>query len=254
MTLSQATSHDSPRQDPTRWAAQDRARAHAAFSDPFAPPPSQRDYARQAGIPRSTLGDWLRQDDPQGVDPEVAAFFRSPPGQRFLRRQVLAAHLAFRQVGPCGLGTLRLFLQWSWLDRFVAPSQGAQHDLAASVEGLAALFADTHRPALAQGMAPRAIALVPDEHFHAGPPCLVALEPVSNFILVEQYAPGRDASTWTAAIKGATADLPVNFAHVIDNSLARDERVDFAKLEYAGVGYLTEGPAERRAGARSAAI
>ncbi|MDV3220566.1 hypothetical protein [Intrasporangium sp.] len=41
-------------------------------------------------------------------------------------------------------------------------------------------------------------------------------------------------------------DLPVNVAFVIDNSLARDERVDFAKIEYAGVGFLSEGHAERR--------
>jgi hypothetical protein len=220
VTLSQPTDRDCPRQGPTRWAAQDRARAHAAFSDPFGPPPSPRDYAHQAGVPRSTLGDWLRQDDPHGVEPEVVAFFRSPPGERFLRRVVLAAHLAFRQVGPCGLGTLRLFLEWSLLGRFVGPSHGAQHDLAASIEGLAVLFADTHRPALAEGMTPKAIALVPDEHFHAGPPCLVALEPVSNFILLEQYAPGRDACTWTAAIKGATAGLPVKVVLVCSDQAA----------------------------------
>lgn len=41
-------------------------------------------------------------------------------------------------------------------------------------------------------------------------------------------------------------DLPVNVAYVIDNSLARDEQVDFAKIEYTGVGFLSEGHAERR--------
>lgn len=37
------------------------------------------------------------------------------------------------------------------------------------------------------------------------------------------------------------SDLAVNIAYVIDNSLARDERVDFAKIEYAAVGFLSEG-------------
>lgn len=42
------------------------------------------------------------------------------------------------------------------------------------------------------------------------------------------------------------ADLPVHIAYVIDNSLARDERIDFAKIEFAGAGFLSEGHAERR--------
>lgn len=41
------------------------------------------------------------------------------------------------------------------------------------------------------------------------------------------------------------SDLAVNIAYVIDNSLARDERVDFAKIEYAAVGFLSEGLAPR---------
>jgi len=41
------------------------------------------------------------------------------------------------------------------------------------------------------------------------------------------------------------AELPVHVAHVIDNSLARDERIDFTKIEFAGAGYLSEGHAER---------
>ena len=36
-------------------------------------------------------------------------------------------------------------------------------------------------------------------------------------------------------------DLPVNIAYVIDNSLARDAVVDFAKIEVAAVGFLSEG-------------
>ena len=37
------------------------------------------------------------------------------------------------------------------------------------------------------------------------------------------------------------SDLPVNLAYVIDNSLARDDLVDFAKIEYAAVGLVSEG-------------
>ncbi|MDC5698237.1 hypothetical protein OO014_13315 [Intrasporangium calvum] len=41
------------------------------------------------------------------------------------------------------------------------------------------------------------------------------------------------------------SDLPVHIAFVLDDSLARDERLDFAKVEYAGSGFLSEGHAER---------
>jgi hypothetical protein len=40
-------------------------------------------------------------------------------------------------------------------------------------------------------------------------------------------------------------DLAVNLAYVIDNSLARDAEVDFAKIEFAAVGFLSEGHTPR---------
>ncbi|KRB47804.1 hypothetical protein [Terrabacter sp. Root181] len=42
-------------------------------------------------------------------------------------------------------------------------------------------------------------------------------------------------------------DLAVNLAYVIDNSLARDAEVDFAKIEFAAIGFLSEGHAPRAA-------
>jgi hypothetical protein len=209
MTPSQPTAHDPSRQDPRRWSSQDRAQAFADFLDPFRRPASLREYAFRHDIPESTLRGWFDLPDTQGVEPEVVSFFRTPAGERFLRRLVLAAHVAFRQVGPAGLGCLRLFLQWSLLDRFVASSHGAQHALAVRIEALLVQLATQLRPLLAAGMTTKTIALVPDEHFHSPCPCLIAIEPVSNFILLEQYAAHRDTSTWTRAIKAAIAFLPV---------------------------------------------
>lgn len=37
------------------------------------------------------------------------------------------------------------------------------------------------------------------------------------------------------------SDLGVSIAYVIDNSLAKDAKVDFAKIEYAGTGFLSGG-------------
>ncbi|MEW1955522.1 hypothetical protein [Terrabacter sp. NPDC080008] len=43
-------------------------------------------------------------------------------------------------------------------------------------------------------------------------------------------------------------DLAVNLAYVIDNSLARDPEVDFSKIQFAAIGFLSEGHTTRPEG------
>jgi hypothetical protein len=105
-------------------------------------------------------------------------------------------------------------LQQTRLDRFVACSRGALHPLLLHLESDLAVFRDQHQPRLAQQMRPRPITVVADEHFHGPDNCLVAIEPVSNFILVEQYAPRRDANTWERAIREGTQGMPVQVAQL----------------------------------------
>jgi len=69
-------------------------------------------------------------------------------------------------------------------------------------------FGQTERQRLATGMRPKEIAICEDETYHPEI-CLVAIEPVSNFILVEKYAESRSATKWTEAIQQATAGLAV---------------------------------------------
>lgn len=68
--------------------------------------------------------------------------------------------------------------------------------------------AQAQRSVLATGMPARAVTVCEDETFHPDV-CLVAIEPVSNFILLEQYAPDRTAATWTQALATAVDGLPV---------------------------------------------
>jgi Family of unknown function (DUF6399) len=195
------------RTDSPRWK---RADAAAAF-DHFArqPSSSQRDYAHAHGIPRSTLGDWLRQPPPDGLDPQLVAFLRSAAGEQFLRLLVLSLFLVFHLQGGCGLRLLQDFLRRTGLDRFVAASYGALHTLGLCLEERLAAFARAERASLAQGMSSRPIALIADENFHGPDPCLVALEPASGFIVVEEYQPQRDAPTWAAAIRRGLNGLEV---------------------------------------------
>jgi len=209
MTLSQTLASNEATQGPFRWSQLDTAQAFADFSDPFHPPISQRQYAQEHAIPRSTLGDWLRRPDPPGVAKDVVRFFRSPAGLTFLRRLILALLLIFHHQYGVGIRPLCEFLRLVELDHFVGSSYGSLQFLASQVQAQLSALGKEEGQRLAELMAAKCIALVPDEHFHAGCPCLVAMEPVSGFILVEAYAQNRDSCTWSTLLTQATQDLPV---------------------------------------------
>jgi Family of unknown function (DUF6399) len=206
MPANQPTAAEHSRQDPFRWARAEIANALDNFSDPDHP--SQRETAQRLGIPQATFNYWTRHYSPADGDP-VDSFFRSAAGELVLRRILTAALVVFQQRGACGIRLVSEFLQLTQLDRFVASSRGALAPLAAHLESDLVAFRDCEQPPLAQQMNPRTITLVPDEHFHSGKPCLVAIEPVSNFIAVECYRDRRDSDTWKEAIKEGTAGMPV---------------------------------------------
>ena len=80
---------------------------------------SQRQFAQERGLPRSTLQYWLSRKAGIDAEPELIAFFESPVGLAFLHRLVIALHFVFTQVGPSGIRLVCLFLELSALDRFV---------------------------------------------------------------------------------------------------------------------------------------
>jgi hypothetical protein len=209
MTPPQPTAPTDHRTDPFSHRRSDVARVRSDFSDPSHPPSSQRDYAREHGIPRSTLGDWLRDSGPTDLPASLVDFLRSEVGEAFLHRLVHGAFIAFRHHGPCGIRSLSFFLELTQLDRFVGASYGALHTLDDLLQSQLMAFRDQEQARLVEQMPDKAITVVPDENFHGRRTCLVAIEPVSNFILVEQYAARRDSDTWTDAIKQATKDWPV---------------------------------------------
>jgi len=169
---------------------------------------SQRQFAREHGLPRSTLQHWLARKATIDADPAVVAFFESPVGLAFLHRLVVAAHLVFTNVGPCGIRLVCQFPELSALDRFAAASYGAQQQVSQAMQAEISVFGAKEQLRLAQTMAPKKITVCEDETFHPEI-CLVAIEPVSDFILVEKYARHRDAETWNQALEQALERLPV---------------------------------------------
>src|SRR5262245_31595219 len=169
---------------------------------------SQRQFAQERGLPRSTLQYWLSRKAGIDAEPELIAFFESPVGLAFLHRLVIALHFVFTQAGSCGIRLVCLFLELSALDRFVGASYGSQQKVSQKMEEGIGVFGAQERARLATGMERKKISVCEDETFHPET-CLVAIEPASGFILVEKYAEHRDAETWNQAIKQATRGLAV---------------------------------------------
>ncbi len=84
-----------------------------------------------------------------------------------------------------------LLLDLTGLNRFVAASYGAQQRVNVQVEQAIVDYQQTELPRLAKDMPHKAITVTKDETFTGGL-CLVAIEPVSNFIILEQLAQARD--------------------------------------------------------------
>jgi hypothetical protein len=129
-------------------------------------------------------------------------------------RIVLAAHLCFQQTGATGVRALLAFFEHAGLAPFLAGSFGAHQRLASHLQRLLVRYGQQQRQALAAGMPRREISLCEDETFHLGRPCLVAVEPVSNFLLVESYQPRRDGATWDGVVGQALRGLPVEVIQV----------------------------------------
>ncbi|WP_300988978.1 hypothetical protein [Thiocapsa sp.] len=150
--------------------------------------------ATEMGIARSTLRDWCgevpRGDPPTGL----TAFARTPEGIDWLHRLVLAAHFSITLRAAGGTRLVSEFLELSGLSAFVGVSDGAQHALNVDLETAVVAVAAEQRTALAEGMPVRQVTVCEDETFHPGI-CLVAIEPESNLIVLEQYAADRTAAT-----------------------------------------------------------
>jgi Family of unknown function (DUF6399) len=177
---------------------------------------SARQFAKQQQLPRATLQAWLDRQRRLDLDPVVVQFFDSPVGLAFLHRLVAAAHLVFGLQGSAGIRLLSDFFRLGQLDRFVAASYGSRQQFTATLEQGVIDFAAAQRAQLAQDMAPKEIAVAEDETYHPDI-CLVAIEPVSNFLLVEQYAAQRDAVTWNAALQQGLQGLPVTVVQSVSD-------------------------------------
>ena len=176
-----------------RCSRLERAEQRGAAEVRLAAGQPQRQVAADLGLARSTLAGPVpaqrRRRGPGGL----GGVYRNPGGRALGAPSRAGGALRHHAAG------IRLvceFLELSGLSAFVGAGYGTQQALNAALEEAAVAVA---RAALAPGMPHRDIAVCEDETFDPHI-CLVALEPVSGFIPLEQYAADRTTATWTAAL------------------------------------------------------
>jgi hypothetical protein len=178
------------------------------------------EIARRLDLADSTLRHWLhtrwRRMKTSQWPGQTVRFLESPEGLSILHRLLTAAHLVFVQANDCGIRSLCAFLELSGLDEFIASSYGAQQAVAHQMESLLVQFGEEEDQRLAAEMPPREISVTVDETFHPQI-CLVGMEPVSDFIFLEEYQPQRDADTWNRCLGAKLAPLPITVCQIVSD-------------------------------------
>ncbi len=184
---------------------------------------SQRKTAKFLEIPKSTIQSWKAKENiqnihnMQNIHPEVAEFLLTPVGKMFTQRLVMSAYETIR-YGSGGLRGLQKFLELSQLNSVVASSEGAlqafsvrcEEHIVASGTGEAKQLAEKREKK-------RKITAGLDELFRGNNPCLVAIDVVSNYILLEKFTKDRKAVTWTGELKPIVEELNIEIDQIVSD-------------------------------------
>lgn len=174
---------------------------------------SQRQFAESEGIPRTTLQHWLKRKENLNESKVVIQFFENSEGLAFLHRLLIAAHYEFTKVGSASIHNVCHFVELAGLSPFVANSYGTQQQVSKNIDNHIINFEQEERERLSKGMSKKKISLCEDETFHPDI-CAVAIEPISNFIIVEEYVEKRDGNTWNQVVEAGISGLPVEIIQV----------------------------------------
>jgi hypothetical protein len=177
---------------------------------------SERQAAALLEVPFSTMHSWKTQANAQAVDPELRKFIETPVGQKFLNRLVSSAHMTIR-YGHGGIRGLQEFLRLSQLNNFVASSVGALHAFVVRSEEHILTFGANQEMLLAQNLQRRKITAGLDEMYRGHHPCLVAIEIISGYILLEKFTDNRSAKTWSNELKPKLEELDVQLDQVVSD-------------------------------------
>lgn len=161
-------------------------------------------------VPESTMRYWVSRKESTNGPRGWVELVESPEGLAVLNQIVTAATFVISQELGGGYRAVSKFLELSGLSQVAAAGHGTQYEAVKAMEEAIVEFGKEERARLGDQMAPKSITVAEDETFHGSRPCLVAIEPVSNFIVLEEYADDRRAKTWDEAMSSALEGLPVD--------------------------------------------
>lgn len=203
----------------------------AAFGAAKAAGMSERAFAEEVEVPRSTLRHWDKRQRALELR-TLLSLLETKEGLACLHRLVWAAVFVITLRCPGGIRAVCEFFRLSGLANVAASSFGSVQAMSVQMlDEVGELGGEMREElaGLARELGCRPITVCPDETFHPDI-CLVAEEPVSSFIVVEQYAEHRDTKTWTEAMQSALEGLPV---YVVQST--SDEAAALRKLAEEGL-------------------
>ena len=124
----------------------------------------------------------------------------SQGGNSSCRLTIVAVEFLVTQVTHGGLRIVQQFLQLTELNYWASSSTGSIQNRIKTMEEHIITFGNEEEARLARVMPEKTIALAMDETFCSSRPCLVALEPVSNYILQEEVTKNRTCETWDKSL------------------------------------------------------
>ena len=177
---------------------------------------SAREAAELLEIPNSTMQSWRNQTSHRQVRKELVEFFSTPVGADFLQRNTMAV-MKLMKCGPGGTRGMQEYLRNSGLHNFVASSEGAIQSFWDRCEIYITKFGKSEEERLALQMRHRKITAGLDEMFRGRRPCLVAIDVVSNYILLEKFTEDRTADTWKKELEPRLNEVNVDLGQVVSD-------------------------------------
>ena len=177
---------------------------------------SAREAADLLEVPNSTMQAWVKQKASNNPCSELSEFLSTPSGKEFLQKNTMAV-MKLMKCGPGGIRGMQEYLCNSGLNDFVAASEGALQDFWVRCEDHIIDFAQNEEKRLAVGMRHRKITAGLDEMFRGKRPCLVAIEVVSNYIVLEKFTDDRTADTWKKELEPRLNELNIEIGQVVSD-------------------------------------
>jgi len=177
---------------------------------------SSREVAKLLEIPNSTMRSWRKHTPSKKVSKELEDFFSTPQGTDFLQRNIVAV-MKLMKCGPSGIRGVQIYLHNTGLDHFIASSTGALQNFWERCVKYIIQFGDREEKRLSVGMKRKKITAGLDEMFRGRRPCLVAIEAVSNYIILEKFTNDRTASTWKKELEPRLGDLNIEVSQVVSD-------------------------------------